>query len=194
MEALVRYLLQFGHLNAQQIDLIKANIQSVVLLKDEYFSEAGKTAKRLAFLQDGIMMICYYNHKGEEVVHHFVDENHFVVDLESFNHQTVSMIYIKAITDCSLITFTHKQWHELRSTIIGFDAIMEKITVKTLLDKVNSIKPMLSLDAKNRYENFLTDYPNLANRVPLVYVASFLGITPSSLSRIRNKISQNNKR
>lgn len=193
MEALVRYLLQFGHLNAQQIDLIKANTQRVVLPKDEYFSEAGKTAKRLAFLQEGVMMICYYNHKGEEVVHHFVDENHFVVDLESFNHQTASMIYVKAVIDCSLLTFTYKQWHELRSTIIGFDAIMEKITIKTLLDKVNTIRPMLSLDAKDRYQNFLKDYPNLVNRIPLVYVASFLGMTPSSLSRIRNKMSRNSK-
>ena len=189
MEALVRYLLRFGHLNEQQIDLIKAHLEVVVVHKDEYFSEAGKTAKKVAFLQEGVMMICYYNNKGEEVVHHFIDEDHFVVDLESFNYQTASMIYIKAVTNCTLLTFTHKRWNELLSTIIGFDEIMSKITVKTLLEKVNVIKPMLAIEAKDRYNNFLMNYPNLANRIPLIYIASFLGITPSSLSRIRNRIS-----
>lgn len=189
MEALVRYLLRFGHLNEQQIDLIKAHLEVVVVPKDEYFSEAGNTAKKVAFLQEGVMMICYYNNKGEEVVHHFIDEDHFVVDLESFNYQTASMIYIKAVTNCTLLTFTHKRWNELLSTIIGFDEIMSKITVKTLLEKVNVIKPMLAIDAKDRYNNFLKNYPNLANRIPLIYIASFLGITPSSLSRIRNRIS-----
>jgi len=188
MEELLKYMLQFGHLNEQQIDLIKANIEVVVIPKDEYFSEAGKISKRVGFLQEGVMIYCFYNNKGEEVVHHFIDEKHFVVELESFNYQTASMIYIKAVTNCTLVTFTHKRWNELLSTIIGFDDMVSKITVKTLLDKVNIIKPMLALEAKDRYNNFLKDYPNLANRVPLVYVASFLGITPSSLSRIRNGI------
>ncbi|SJN45848.1 Crp/Fnr family transcriptional regulator [Sphingobacterium sp. JB170] len=188
MEALVKYLLRFGHLNEQQIELIKANAEVVVMSKEEYFSEAGKTAKKVGFLQEGVMMICYYNNKGEEIVHHFINEDHFVVDLESFNYQTASMIYIKAVTDCTLLTFTHKRWNELLSTIMGFDELINKITVKTLLEKVNIIKPMLTVDAKDRYNNFLKDYPNLANRIPLVYVASFLGITPSSLSRIRNRV------
>jgi len=190
MEALIRYLLQFGQLNDQQINLIQENAESVVLPKNEYFLEAGKTARNFAFLQEGVMAICYYNNKGEEVVNHFVNEDHFVVDLESFNYQTASMIYIKALTDCTLQVFRRKQWDELLATIIGLDSIVSKITTKTLLDKVNIIKPMLSIEAKDRYLNFLKDYPGLINRVPLVYVASFLGITPSSLSRIRNKMSR----
>lgn len=190
MEALIRYLLQFGQLNNQQIDLIQARAETVVLPKNEYFLEAGKIARNLAFLQEGVMAICYYNNKGEEVINHFVNEDHFVVDLESFNYQTTSMIYIKALTDCTLQVFTRRQWNELLATIIGLDSIAHKITTKTLLDKVNIIKPMISVEAKDRYLNFLKDYPGVINRIPLVYVASFLGITPSSLSRIRNKMSR----
>ncbi|PJR04051.1 Crp/Fnr family transcriptional regulator [Avrilella dinanensis] len=188
MEELVSYLLQFGQLNQQQIDLVKAKAEEKCLLKGEYFSEAGKVAKHIAFVQEGVLMICYYNNKGEEIVHHFVDENHFVVDLESFNHKILSMIYIRAVTDCQLISFSHESFKELSATIIDWDKIINKITIKTLLDKVNLIQPKLNTDAKTRYLDFLQNFPNLANRVPLVYIASYLGITATSLSRIRKNI------
>src|SRR5690606_27625639 len=108
MEELISYLLQFGQLNQNQIDLVKAKAEEKLLPKGEYFSEAGKIARQIAFVQEGVLMICYYNNKGEEIVHHFVDENHFVVDLESFNNKITSMIYIRAVTDCTLISFSCK--------------------------------------------------------------------------------------
>lgn len=186
MEAFTSYLLQFGQLNQQQLNLIVSCAEEEHLKANEILSEAGNISKKLAYVLEGVMMISYYNSKGEEIVHHFVDENHFAVDIESFNYQTASMVYIKAVTDCKLITFSHKKWHDLRSTIIGFDSIIDKVVSKTLLDKVNIIRPMLSVDAKSRYENLLRDYPLLVNRIPLVYIASFLGITASTLSRIRS--------
>ena len=77
---------------------------------------------------------------------------------------------------------------ELSMTIIEWDNIIAKITSKGLADKVNKISPMMSEDAKERYLSFLEKFPNLANRIPLSYLASYLGITQSSLSRIRRNI------
>lgn len=188
MEELISYLLQFGHFNQKQIDLVKAKSEERFLPKGEYFSEAGKIAKHIAFVQEGVLMICYYNNKGEEIVHHFVDENHFVVDLESFNHKISSMIYIRAVTDCKLVSFTFENFKELSEIIIDWDKIFNKITIKTLLDKVNVEQPKLNTDAKTRYIDFLKNFPKLANRIPLVHIASYLGVTATSLSRIRKNI------
>ncbi|MET3875954.1 Crp/Fnr family transcriptional regulator [Chitinophaga sp. OAE865] len=188
MEQLINYLLQFGQLNQKQIDLIETRASEKLLSKNEYFSEAWKIARQIAFVQEGVLMICYYNNKGEETVHHFICEDHFVVDLESFNHKILSMIYIRAVTDCRLITFTFEDWQELSTTIIDWNAIINKITIKTLLDKVHMVQPMVMLDGKTKYLNFLKNFPNLANRIPLIYLASYLGITPTSLSRIRRNI------
>jgi len=77
---------------------------------------------------------------------------------------------------------------ELSLTIIGWDAIVSKITAKGLADKLNRISPMMVEDATERYLNFLTNFPGLANRIPLSHLASYLGITQSSLSRIRKGI------
>src|SRR5690606_38893387 len=160
------------------------------LPKGAYSSEAGKGARPIALVQEGGLMICYANNKGDEIVHHRADENHLVADLERLNNIITSMIYIQAVTDCMLISFSYEHFKELTTTIIDWDKIIHKITIKTLLDKVNLVQPKLNTDAKTRYLDFLKNFPNLANRIPLIYIASYLGITATSLSRIRKSISK----
>ena len=106
MENLINYLLQFGQLNQQQIDLIKNKAKLVELNKEEYFSEAGKIARQVAFVDNGILRVCYYNNKGEEITRYFIDENNFAVDLNSFTYQIPSSEYVQAVTDCKLLVFS----------------------------------------------------------------------------------------
>ena len=188
MEALIDYLLQFGQLNQQQIDLVKSKIRIIDLKKDDYFSEAGKVAKQVAFVVEGILRVCYYDNKGKEISKYFIDENNFAVDLNSYSAQIPSSEYIQAVTDCKLIVFSAETLKELSLTIKGWDSIIHKITAKSLIEKVNRISPMLAEDAKSRYLSFLDKFPYLANRIPLALLASYLGITQSSLSRIRRNI------
>jgi CRP-like cAMP-binding protein len=190
MEALINYLLQFGHLNQQQVDLVKSKTKEIELKKDAYFSEAGKIARQVAFVTEGIVRVCYYTNKGEETTRYFIDENNFVVDLNSFTYQTPSSEYVQAVTDCHLIVFSADAWKELSLTIIGWDAIINKITAKALLQKVERISPMRAEDATARYLSFFEKFPQVVNRIPLSHLASYLGITQSSLSRIRKNISR----
>lgn len=188
MEELINYLLQFGQLNQKQINLIKSKIKSVELKKDDYFSEAGEISKQVAFIAEGILRVCYYNNKGEEITRYFIDENNFAVDINSFSTQIPSSEYIQAITDCKLFVFSKEALVELSQTIAEFDSIINQITTRSLIEKVKRISPMLAEDAKSRYLNFLDNFPKLANRIPLSLLASYLGITQSSLSRIRKNI------
>jgi CRP-like cAMP-binding protein len=188
MQNLIDYLLQFGQLNQQQIELIKSKAKEVFLKKENYFSEAGKIAKQVAYIDEGILRLCYFDNKGEEITKYFMHENHFAVDLNSFTAQVPASEYIQAVTDCKLIVFSTDALKELSLTIIGWDNIIGQITTKSVVEKVNRISPMLAEDAKVRYLNFLENFPNLANRIPLSLLASYLGITQSSLSRIRKNI------
>lgn len=188
MDKLINYLLEFGQLNQQQIDLTKRKAQVLELKKGDYFSEAGKTPKQVAFIEEGIFRVCYYNSKGGEITKYFVDENNFAVDINSFNQKIPSSEYVQAVTDCSLLVFSTESLNDLSATIIQWDGIINKITEKALVEKVNKLSPMLAEDATTRYLNFLEKFPNLANRIPLSYLASYLGITQSSLSRIRKSI------
>lgn len=189
MKEFIEYILQFGNLNTQQIDLISKKATELDLKKDEYFSEAGKIAEQVGFILDGIIRVCYYNNKGEEITKYFIDENNLVVDMESFENEIGSNAYVQAITDCKLVVFSKKDWRELLDTIVGWDAIVHKIISKALRQKVERRSPLVSEDATTRYLMFLKIYPNVVNRIPLSYIASYLGITQSSLSRIRKNIS-----
>ena len=188
MDKLITYLLEFGQLNQQQIDLIKRKAQVLELKKGDCLSEAGKIPKQVAFIEKGILRVCYYNSNGDEITKYFIDENNFAVDINSFNQKIPSSEYVQAVTDCTLFVFSTESLNDLSATIIQWYGIIYKITEKALVEKVNKLSPMLAEDAKTRYLNFLEKFPNLANRIPLSYLASYLGITQSSLSRIRKSI------
>lgn len=189
MKQFIDYILQFGSLNDHQIELILKKAVIKELPKDAYFSEAGKIAQEFGFVLEGIVRVCYYNNKGEEITKYFIDENNLVVDLESFENQIPSIAYVPAVTDCKILVFSRKAWQELSDTILGWDAIVHKLISKALRQKVERRSPLITEDATTRYLMFLEIYPNIVNRVPLSYVASYLGITQSSLSRIRKNIS-----
>lgn len=185
MKELIAYILQFGNLNKQQIDLITSKATEKELRKDDYFAEAGKMFNHVAFILDGILRICYYNNKGEEITKYFVDETHLFANPTKGEPMTE---YIQAITDCKLIVFSQQDWDELSNTIVGWDRIVNKIFQKALVEKLDRRSSLVSEDATTRYLTFLNKFPKLANRVPLSYIASYLGITQSSLSRIRKNI------
>ncbi len=188
MNPFIDYVLRFGQLNQQQTELILSKSFYREVPKDDYFSEAGKIARQVGFLIDGVTRICYYNNKGEEITKYFIEENHLVVDIESFDNEICSSAYVQAVTDCRFICFDKKDWQELLDTIVGWDLIVHKIISKALIEKVERRSPLVTEDATERYEKFLKIYPNVVNRVPLSYIASYLGITQSSLSRIRKNI------
>lgn len=188
METVINYLLKFGNLNPQQIDFISKKGKEVTFTKDDYFSEAGKIAKQIGFILEGILRVCYYDNKGDDITKYFIDENNFVVDLNSFDNKIPSSEYVQAVTNCKLIIFSKHDWEDISDTIVGWESIINKIIKKSLIQKIERRSPLVSEDATTRYLAFMEIYPQLVNRVPLSYLASYLGVTQSSLSRIRKSI------
>jgi CRP-like cAMP-binding protein len=188
MDELFTYLLQFGSLNQRQLDLIASKATALSLPKDAYFLEAGHVARQVGFLLEGVLRICYYNNKGDEITRNFVDEHHIVADLRGLEYGQASAEYVQAVTDCQLLLFTKRDWDELAQTIVGWSDMVHKMTSRHLMEKLARISPMVAQDATTRYLEFMENYPRLAGRVPLSHLASFLGITQSSLSRIRKNI------
>jgi CRP-like cAMP-binding protein len=188
MEELIDYILQFGNLNEQQIKLIKKKATEIELHKDDYYWEAGKTVKQIGFLTDGVLRVCYYNNKGEEITRYFIDENHLILSGNTIDEIYTPSEYLSAITDCKLVVFSKQDWKEISETIIGWDNILQKIVSKYHSEKIARRSELISQDGTERYLDFIQKFPTLVNRVPLSFIASYLGITQSSLSRIRKNI------
>lgn len=187
MKELIEYILQFGNLNQQQIAFIEQKVTAITLKKDEYFSEAGKSPKRVGFVLEGVIRGCYYNNKGEEITRCFISENSLVVDYVNFETNALSSEYLQACTDCRLLVFSKHDWEELSQTIVGWDNIKNKMVQKCMFQKSRK-GPVISQNATTRYLEFMGNYPSLTNRIPLAYIASYLGVTQQSLSRIRKNI------
>lgn len=188
MEELFDYLLQFGPLNSQQLKLIASKATPLALPKDAYFLEAGQVPRQVGFLLEGVLRICYYNNKGDEITRNFIDEWHLTTKLGGLEEGLASTEYVQAVTECQLLVFTKRDWDELTHTIVGWREMVLQMTSRHLTEKLARISPMMTQDATTRYVEFMENYPRLANRIPLAYLASFLGITQSSLSRIRKNI------
>jgi CRP-like cAMP-binding protein len=188
MKEFIDYILKFGNLNQKQIDFISKKGKVLELNKDEYFAEAGKVLTQVGFLIDGIIRVCYYDNKGEEITRYFVEENHLILGWKGFDENLPISEYLQAATDCKLIVFSIQDWKEISNTIVGWDNIVQKITTKNHVEKLERRSLLVSQDASTRYLEFIDKFPTLTNRVPLSYIASYLGITQSSLSRIRKNI------
>lgn len=144
--------------------------------------------KQIGFLTDGVIRVFYYNNKGEEITRYFIDEDHLILSGNSVDEVYTPSEYLSAITHCKLVVFSRKDWKEILETIIGWDNIVQKIINRHHSEKITRRSELISQDGTERYLDFIQKFPTLVNRVPLSYIASYLGITQSSLSRIRKNI------
>jgi len=187
MKELIPYFLQFGYLEEDHINTILSNATTLHLSKNEHFSQSGKIHHKVAFIFEGILRV-YYDNTREEITKYFVEENNLVLDIQSFDNKIPSDGNIQAITNCKLIVFSREDWQRLLVEVEGWDTIVNKLISHALLQKIERRSPLVSEDATTRYLKFMKIYPNVINKVPLSYIASYLGVTQSSLSRIRKNI------
>lgn len=188
MEKFIDYVLQYGQLNKQQTDLIASKAKKLELRENELYWEAGKNVDKIGFLTEGVIRVFYYNNKGEEITRYFIDENHLILSGNTPDEMYTPSEYLSAVTPCRLIVFPKQDWKEIFQTIIGWDAIVQKIVAKYHSEKMERRSALVSQDGTERYLEFIQKFPTLVNRVPLSFIASYLGLTPSSLSRIRKSI------
>ncbi len=187
MKEFVEFILQFDNLNKQQIDLITSKVKEIRLKKDSYFSEAGKIPRQVGFVLEGVVRGCYYNNKGDEITRCFIEENNLVVDYVNFEANSTSTEYLQACTDCRILIFSKQDWEDLSHTVVGWNNITNKMVQRCLYQKSRK-GPVISQDATQRYLEFMENYPALINRVALSHIASYIGVTQQSLSRIRKNI------
>lgn len=188
MDPFIRYILQFGNLNDQQMDLVKSKATAIELRKDEFYWEAGKAVRQVGFITDGVLRVYYYNNKGDEITRYFIDDSHLILPGNTGDEFYIPSEYVQAITDCKMVVFSKQDWIDISETIIGWDLIIQKIMARHHTEKLKRRSDLVAQDATARYLGFIEKFPALANRIPLAYIASYLGMTASSLSRVRKNI------
>ncbi|SHM86855.1 cAMP-binding domain of CRP or a regulatory subunit of cAMP-dependent protein kinases [Chitinophaga jiangningensis] len=187
MEEFISYIMHFGNPDKQAIDIIASKATELTLRKGEHFSEAGRIPKQVGFVVEGVIRGYYYDDKGDEITRCFISEGSLVADYVNFEANTPTSEFLQACTDCRLLLFSKHNWEDLSREIEGWDTIKNKMVQRCMYQKSRK-GPVISQDATTRYMTFMKNYPAVINRVQLAHIASYLGVTQQSLSRIRKNI------
>jgi len=167
--------------------LIK-NLQALHVGKNEYFIKTGDVPDKMAFIYRGIFRVFYLSESGNENTLVFRDEGRPLSAYSSFLENTGSRHCFQALEDSILLYISFNNWIELLSGHPCWQAIYAKYLQILFIEKENRETEFLSNDAETRYITFVNKYPQIAERVPYYHIASYLGITPEALSRVRKKL------
>ncbi len=154
--------------------------------KNEYYSKEGQLTKDLGFICSGILRIFYLNEKGEEWNKHFLQENDFIAS--SISPKKKSITSIQALSDVLILSIPYKELMRLADKYLQINTFIQKLTFEYLEQKQEREIRLLSEDASSNYQMFKNTFPNLENIIPHYHIASYLGITPTQLSRLRKKL------
>jgi CRP-like cAMP-binding protein len=189
-DALYQFLKTYRNIPPDDFEIIAQHLNARVVEADEILLNQNSVAKELYFIVDGILKIITTNDKGNEVVQFFVRENRFCTILYSFNNGTPATESIVAAIKTDLLFFSKADLQRLYEKLPYLEDLIESITSQALLDKIKIRNSYMGEEASTRYLKFMAQQPDVMRRVPLSDVASYLGITQQSLSRIRRNLTK----
>jgi CRP-like cAMP-binding protein len=159
----------------------------VTVKKGSAFISEGAVPKKLAFVLTGLFRYYYTSKKGVEFTKGFFPEKSFITSYSAMVQQSPSTYTIEALEDSNIIVFDYHEWQKLIQGHNCWNALLMAILHKGYFKKERREREFLLFDASERYQLFLQEYPQLEQRLKQSMVASYLGITPVALSRIRSK-------
>lgn len=171
----------------EQENLLK-RLTSITVKKNEYFLRAGDVPKRIGFNVSGLMRLFYIDDNGTEFTKHFCMENTLAISFSAFLLREESKFSIQAIEDTKLLTINYEIYREIMDSHVCWQIVSRKLAELLYIIKEKREYELLMNSAEKRYLQFLEDYPNLEGRLNNYHIASYLGITPESLSRIRTSL------
>ena len=156
--------------------------------KGELFCNAGEISKEIGFLEDGILRGFYRASNGTEYNKHFFVNSCFIGGYASLITGKLNQIIQQALTDCTIWVANYNNFQQFYEEHQDIERLARKLAELFFVQKEQREIDIVLLDADKRYLLFQKEFPGLENMIPQYHIASYLGITPTQLSRIRKKI------
>ena len=167
---------------------IASTFHPIELKEKEYLLRENEVSDDYVYLGNGLMRTFLYDLEGEEITIDFFTENNIVFEITSFFKRVRSEANIQAITKCQGFRISYKELNTLFHNKPAFRDFGRAILVKEFISSQNRNYGMINRTAKERYQNLLRTKPQILQYAPLKYIASYLGVTDSTLSRLRKKM------
>ena len=193
MESMLLFenIARFVELTASEKDYIASKLKIKKLRKRQYFLQQGDVCKWQAFVFNGCLRMYEIDDKGIEHVIQFSPEDWWISDIYSFFTAEPSKVNIEAMEDSELFIFDKETLEDIYKHVPKMERYFRLLMQNSLIALTRRVSQTLSKTASERYLDFIQRYPKIEQRVPNHQIASFLGIKPESLSRIRKQYAQN---
>jgi len=176
-------------LNREETKLLAERVTQRQIKRRQMILQEGFVCKHYTFVEKGCFKMYGVDEKGNEHNISFADENDWIADLGSFYSEKPSRLFIEAIEPSVILQIEKQDLLFLFVNVHKFDRNFRVIIEEKFIELQNRLLQNFSSNANQRYLDFLEQYPKLALRLPNTQIASYLGITPEFLSKIRSEKS-----
>lgn len=188
MEELITYIAKISPIKGKTIDALQRCFKPSKLNKNEFFVREGEYAQRIGFLKQGVVRAFFLNQEGKEYTKQFFVDGSIIGAYSSLLNKQPNQIAQQALTDCQILVADFNEIEKLYDQFHEIERLGRKIAEFYFLEKEQKEIEMALLDADKRYLIMRERFPTIEAIVPQYHIASYLGISPTQLSRIRRKI------
>lgn len=190
-QKLIQHIDQLLPLNAEEKEILSSKLLSKKLRRRQYLLQEGDLCRHYNFVVNGCLRMYFVDEKGSEHNLQFATENWWVSDIGSFHAEKPSQLNIDALEATEIIRIKKEDLLFLYKHHPKFDRYFRVLTENAFVKMQDRVLQNISSTVEERYLSFLENYPNLTNRISQVQIASFIGVTPEFLSKIRkNRITK----
>lgn len=189
IHTLITFFDSYVPLKEEEKDLLRLSVKERKIKRKDFFLQNGQVCQHHGFVVEGCFRTYAVDDTGKEHNLQFAAENDWIVDLASFYSDKPSKLFIEAMEPSRLLLIEKKDLIELYKNFPKFVRYFKVIFENKFVEMQNRVLQNISSTAEERYLTFLEQYPQLSNRIPSIHVASYLGVTPEFLSKVRRELA-----
>lgn len=186
MNELSLYIKNYFGITNEQAEIIRGLFKPQHLSKGEFHTASGSYHSNLSFVKSGYLRV-FENKDEKEITQWLTSPNEFIVDLGTLVFDTPARRHIQAITDCELYTISRDDYRNIHQQMPSWPEFEKRLISKCFTVLEDRVFNFISMTAEERYQQLFYYNSDIFNRVPLQYLASMLGMSAETLSRIRKK-------
>lgn len=193
IEILQEFLQKLTGLGAEETVPLFSTARTVTLTNNQVYIPIGDKSRKLAFIEKGVMRAYAVKDNGDEATLYIRWEGQFIASHDTIINHSPSRFIYRALEDCTLMEVDYDTLDKIMREQPKFEPLRNFFLLRMLSETLDMIESFVFLSPEERYQKLISDRFNIVNRVPDKHLASMLGVTPVSLSRIRKRIQQQRK-